>query len=593
MKKHKKLAGFASLVLAACMLLTSCSGGASTSSAAGSKTGSAASASSQSGSSVKDNAGGTASEGEKMIKATNAAKLPASASARKDTLVVGTAQLSGKFNQLWAESADDFHVSVPCTGMALMDNDDEGNLIDGTASMSVSDDGLTYTFKLKYDDKYSDGSPVKAEDYVNYFKVLCDKSYDGPSDTPANYGLVGAKAYHDGTAKDISGIKVVDDKTIQFKFEKPNSSAQYVVGSAYPISTALYGKLIKQGDLSAYKKLSMINYVSNGQYILTEYKAGQYAKMKSNPKFCLGAPKIKNIIVKVVAQGAEMQAVTTGEVDIDDEVTCNDDQITIGQNAKFVNMWIQPTLGYGWIGLNHKNTLFQDKKVRQALLYAIDRKTLVNSVYGNYAHVQNVNQTAQNWLYTTEGINTYDYDLDKAAQLLKEAGWTKDSSGKLMKDGKQFKFTFTASKGNAVTDVLIPMMIDSYKKLGIDMQAEYVDWPTLQNKFTKLTYDMSFMAWGLTPDPNDSYIYSTGGAENYLGYSNPDVDKAYQTALGSVGKENIKKAYQKVYQMINDDLPNFIVYQRSDLVAFNTRIQDFHCSPYCPIYQQYYKYNLQ
>ena len=583
MKKNKKLMSAASLALAACMLLSACGGG---------KTGSQVTASGSASGSTSSTAAKSMTD-IKTIKATDASKLPSAASARKNTLVIGCADLSGKFQQLYAESVDDWHVSWPISGAPLMNNDDEGNLIDGTAKMDVSGDGLTYTFKLKYDDKYSDGSPVKAEDYVNFYKVLSDKSYDGPVNSLTSYNVVGAQDYHDGKAKDISGIKVVDSKTIQVKLSKANSSAQYELGGAYPISTAKYGSLIKQGDLKAFKAQSMINYVTNGSYTLTAYKQGQNATLKANSNYCEGAPKIPNIIIKVVAQGAEMQAVTTGEVDIDEEVSCNADQVAIGQNAKFVNMQIAPTLGYGWIGMDHKNPLFTDQKVRQALLYAIDRKGLVKAVYGDYGHVQNINQTAESWLYTTEGINTYDYDLTKAASLLKEAGWTKDSSGNLTKDGKQFKFTFSASKGNAVTDVMIPMMINAYKKLGITMQAEYVDWPTLQNKFDQKKYDMAFMAWGLTADPDDSYIYKTGGSQNWYNYSNKELDAAYDTALSTLDKTKRKAAYQKVYQIINNDLPNFIVYQRSDLIAYNTRFKTFKASPYVPTYQQYNLYELQ
>lgn len=580
MKEHKKLAGVASLALAACMLLSACGnngGGAATSA----KTASTANNTAGYGTDIR------------TIAATDSSKLPASAANRKGTLVIGVADMSGKFNYLFSESADDWHVAVPVSGQCLMNNDNKGNLIDGTASMTVDKAGLTYTFKLKYDDKYSDGSPVKPEDYVNFFKVICDKSYDGPIDSLVPYNVIGAKDYYDGKADDISGIKVLDSKTIQIKLSKVNTSAEYALGSAYPISTAKYGKLIQHGNLSAFKNLDMTKYITNGAYTLESYKQGQNATLKANPNFCLGAPKIQNIIVKSVAEGTEMQAVTTGEVDVDDEVTANDDQISIGKAAKFVNMQLEPTLGYGWVGLNHKNPLFQDQKVRQALMYAIDRKDVVKSVYSNYAHVQNINQTAENWLYTTKGINTYDYNLDKAAQLLKEAGWTKDSSGNLTKNGKPFKFTFTATKGNAVTDVLIPSMISSYKKLGINMSAEYVDWPTLQNKFKKLTYDMSFMAWGLNPNPDDSYVYKTGGSENYLGYSNKELDKAYATALSTPDKTARKAAYAKVYQIINKDLPCFIIYQRSDCIAYNSRFKTFKCSPYIPLYQQYQNLELK
>ena len=567
--KHSKLAGIASLALAACMLLSACGG----------KTGTGSTS--------------TGSSNFKEFKATDTSKLPAAAAARKDTLVIGTAELSGKFQQLYAESVDDYHVSYAISGATLQNNDDKGDLIDGTASMKISDDGLTYTFTLKYpNDKYSDGSPVKAADYVNYFKVACDSSFDGPVSSLDNYNVVGAAEYKKGTAKDISGITTPDDKTIVVKLSAANTSAQYALGGAYPISTAKYGSTIKQGDLSAFKALSMINYVTNGPYTLSEYKEGASATMKANPSYCEGAAKIPTIIIKVVAADAEMQAVTTGDVDIEEEATCNADNIALGKQAGFVNMSVQPTLGYGYVGLNENNELFKDVKVRQALMYALDRASVVKAVYGDYAHVQNINQTAESWLYTTQGINTYDYSLDKAASLLKDAGWTKDSSGNLMKNGKQFKFIFTAMKGNAVTDAMIPVMIASYKTLGIDMQAEYVDWPTLQKKVTSKSEDMFFMAWGLSADPDDSYIYMTGGSQNRLGYSNTELDNAYKTALSTTDKDKRKAAYQKVYQIINNDVPCYIVYQRSDLICYNSRLKTFKASPYVPTYQQYNLYEL-
>ena len=583
--KHKKIAKVTSFALAACMLLSACGTGKAASSTAGTTSKAAGTTSS---------AAATGDSSIKTIKATDPSKLPSAAKSRdKDTFIYGVADMSGKFNQFFAESADDWHVSIPISGSTLQDSDDKGNLIDGTASMNVSSDGLTYTFKLKYDDKYSDGSPVKVADYVNYYKIICDKSYDGPINSLVSYNVTGSQDYYDGKADTIKGITTPDDKTIVVKLDKVNSSAQYSLGGAYPVSTAKYGSLIKHGDLKAFKALDMKNGVTNGPYTLSEYKEGQHATIKANKNFYKGAPKVGTIIVKTVAQGAEMQAVTTGEVDIDDEFTCNADQIAIGQKAGFINMQIEPTLGYGWVGLNHTNPLFKDVKVRQALLYAIDRKGVVKAVYGDYAHVQNINQTAESWLYTTDGINPYDYDLKKAESLLAEAGWKKDSSGKLMKDGKEFKFTFTASKGNSVTDVLVPAMIKSYKTLGINMQAEYVDWPTLQNKFTKLTYDMSFMAWGLSTDPDDSYIYKTKGSENYLGYSNPELDKAYATALATGDKTARKAAYAKVYQTINTDLPNYIIYQRSDCIAYNTRFKTFKYSPYVQAFNQYYNFELQ
>ena len=452
--------------------------------------------------------------------------------------------------------------------------------------MSVSEDGKVYTYKLTKE-KYNDGSDVKAEDYVNWYKVVADPSYDGYQDI-SKVNVVGYDDYKNGSATEISGIKVVDESTIEITLEAANTSAPYVLGSAVPISTAKYGDLIKKGDLSKFKSLNMVDYVSNGAYVLKEYKEKTSATLEANPNFYLGEPKTKNLIFKVVATNAELQAVETGDVDIHDQVVCDDDHIEEAMSAGFINLKIQPTLGYGYVATNQKNEIFQDVKVRQALLHAIDRKSLNQAVYGQYAITLNIPQSPISWLYDDEGMETYDYDLEKAAELLKEAGWEKDGD-KLMKDGKQMKIVFSAMSGNVVTDTMIPLMIDAYGQLGIDFQAEYVDWPTLQSKSQNGTFDMLFMAWGLTADPDLTGTFASaeaGGTQNRTGYANPELDKMLAEALASTSQDEQKEKYKEIYKLINEELPLYPIYERCDLICYNTRVQNIEQSSYVKWYQQ-------
>lgn len=204
-----------------------------------------------------------------LIEAEDPSALPETAAKRKDTLIAGVADFAGVFNPVYWEANEDFQV-VTATTASLSVNDDKGEIVDGTASMSVSDDGKVYTYKLTKE-KYNDGSDVKAEDYVNWYKVVSDPSYDGYQDI-SKVNVVGYEDYKNGSATEISGIKVVDESTIQITLEAANTSAPYVLGSAVPISTAKYGDLIKKGDLSKFKSLNMVDYVSNGAYVLKEYK---------------------------------------------------------------------------------------------------------------------------------------------------------------------------------------------------------------------------------------------------------------------------------------------------------------------------------
>ena len=520
-----------------------------------------------------------------LIEAEDPSALPETAAKRKDTLIAGVADFAGVFNPVYWEANEDMQV-VSATNASLSVNDDKGEIVDGTASMSVSEDGKVYTYKLTKE-KYNDGSDVKAEDYVNWYKVVADPSYDGYQDI-SKVNVVGYDDYKNGSATEISGIKVVDESTIEITLEAANTSAPYVLGSAVPISTAKYGDLIKKGDLSKFKSLNMVDYVSNGAYVLKEYKEKTSATLEANPNFYLGEPKTKNLIFKVVATNAELQAVETGDVDIHDQVVCDDDHIEEAMSAGFINLKIQPTLGYGYVATNQKNEIFQDVKVRQALLHAIDRKSLNQAVYGQYAITLNIPQAPISWLYDDEGMETYDYDLEKAAELLKEAGWEKDGD-KLMKDGKQMKIVFSAMSGNVVTDTMIPLMIDAYGQLGIDFQAEYVDWPTLQSKSQNGTFDMMFMAWGLTADPDLTGTFASaeaGGTQNHTGYANPELDKMLAEALASTSQDEQKEKYKEIYKLINEELPLYPIYERCDLICYNTRVQNIEQSSYVKWYQQ-------
>ena len=520
-----------------------------------------------------------------LIEAEDPSALPETAAKRKDTLIAGVADFAGVFNPVYWEANEDMQV-VSATNASLSVNDDKGEIVDGTASMSVSEDGKVYTYKLTKE-KYNDGSDVKAEDYVNWYKVVADPSYDGYQDI-SKVNVVGYDDYKNGSATEISGIKVVDESTIEITLEAANTSAPYVLGSAVPISTAKYGDLIKKGDLSKFKSLNMVDYVSNGAYVLKEYKEKTSATLEANPNFYLGEPKTKNLIFKVVATNAELQAVETGDVDIHDQVVCDDDHIEEAMSAGFINLKIQPTLGYGYVATNQKNEIFQDVKVRQALLHAIDRKSLNQAVYGQYAITLNIPQAPISWLYDDEGMETYDYDLEKAAELLKEAGWEKDGD-KLMKDGKQMKIVFSAMSGNVVTDTMIPLMIDAYGQLGIDFQAEYVDWPTLQSKSQNGTFDMLFMAGGLTADPDLTGTFASaeaGGTQNRTGYANPELDKMLAEALASTSQDEQKEKYKEIYKLINEELPLYPIYERCDLICYNTRVQNIEQSSYVKWYQQ-------
>lgn len=542
---------------------------------------------------VADKTSADSKYGHYLVEASDPSKLPDQAAARKGVLVLGTGATSGIFNPFFSESAYD-QDSWILMFASLNSNDKDGNMIDGTAHLDISDDGLTYTYTLK-PDKFSDGTPVTANDYVTTYKLLADKSYDGYMDI-STADVKGYKDYNTGKAKDIAGIKAVNDNTLQITLDQPNAEAIYLL-NVPPIDTAKYGDMIKQGDVSAYKAFTaskMVNYVSNGAYVMTDAKTGESTTLTANPNYLYGEPKIKTFITKVVPDGSELQAVVTGDVDIDFDLAASLDNKDLAASTGFINAWIQPRLGYNYVDLNLTNPMFQDVKVRQALFYALDRKGMMQAIYGDpsFATILAIPQTPVSWLYDDTGLNSYDFSMDKAQELLKEAGWTKNADGKLVnKDGKQMKITFSSTGSSTFQNNLINTMLKAYTDLGIDFQVTQQDFATVEANVEKGKFDMFGMAWSLTPDPDLSQIYGTkgsaaGGAQNMNGYSNPELDKLLIQAKHTTSKDEMKTVYHQIYKIMNEDLPTFPLNQSSLMWAFNTRVKNFQSSPYVSPFQQ-------
>ena len=135
-------------------------------------------------------------------------------------------------------------------------------------------------------------------------------------------------------------------------------------------------------------------------------------------------------------------------------------------------------------------------------------------------------------------------------------------------------------------------MTTNYQELGIKLTAETLDFNAIMDKKDKGEFDMFFVAWGLTPDP-DSTVYITDGQQNDLGYSNPDYDAPMKKGLNAFDLEERKVAYAEAYQILNKDVPDLPIYQRRDMWAINSRLNGIDITPYKNFVVDLYKAEIQ
>ncbi|OPJ60788.1 ABC transporter substrate-binding protein [Clostridium oryzae] len=521
----------------------------------------------------------------KIVKGKEPSKNPASAKNRKDTIVIGSNLIGGNFICYYAQTLADTYVSYAASD-GLVDWDDAGNPIPGIAKKwDISKDGLTYTFHLRDDVKFSDGTPLTADDVKFTLQFLCDSTYSGGTD-PSAMGIKGWKEYNKGTAKDVEGLKVIDKHTISVTLEKRNSSILYLIGTSI-ISKEYFGKDYKQGNTKGIEA-RVRKPIGCGPYRVVKYIPGQEVDLTANKYYWKGEPKTKNIIFKVTTTSNNMQNLESGETDID-TFDATPENISQLKALGFVDYTIYPSSSISYIGVNCKNPMFSDKRVRQAIEYGLNREQMVKTLFKGNAFVYNEPQSKAHPSYVND-VNQYKYNPSKANKLLDEAGWKKGSDGIREKEGVKFKIHILCSSTSTTSQSNIPIVKACLRKLGIELEPQIMDLNTLLGKMRQRKFEAYFMGTAIGSDVLSSDLsanFQSDAPNNYNGYSNAEVDKLINEAYS---ENDIKKRTvieQKIYRKINEDLPFLFTYQAETLWACNSRISGIKFLPY-----KYYPYFL-
>ncbi|MDK7492085.1 ABC transporter substrate-binding protein [Bacillus paranthracis] len=552
-KKTKKWAGVFSVLLSSSLVLSACGGQEDTASTEPVKQ--------QDLKNIKI----------EKIAAKDKTKVPDKAKNRKDTLVVGINKPGGVFLPYFQQNGWDGNVTSVIFA-SLVSTDKQGKPIPELAEKwDISSDQLTYTFHLRKDLKFSDGSPLTADDVAFTLTILHDKAYEGEVDI-SQYAVKGGKAYKEGTATSIEGIQVVDPQTIKVTTEKVNSQAIFVLGGTV-LSKAYYGKDYKQNTSLDYLKELYGKPLAAGPYKFEKYIPGQEVRFVANENYYAGKPKIQNFIYKITSGDTKLQLFQTGEVDHTGLGT-GDEVLEQAKALEFANIQIETAPSFSYIYMNNNKPYLKDKKVRQALIYGLDRKKYVDTALKGYGTVANVPIHPTSWAYTEEGVNKYEYDKEKAKKLLDEAGWKVGSDGIREKDGQKLKLSYFGPSSAKDSDLLIPIAKENYKEIGVEFNPEFMDFNTMLSKVNKGDYDLASVATPITSDPSETVgEYLSGANEKSLGYKNAKVDELIQKGIETVDIEKRKPIYKELYKELSDDPPVILLNYRRTITGYNGNIK--------------------
>jgi peptide/nickel transport system substrate-binding protein len=299
-------------------------------------------------------------------------------------------------------------------------------------------------------------------------------------------------------------------------------------------------------------------------------------------------PVIDEFIFRVIPESsANVQALVTGEIDLI-ESTPPAQAETLKENQD-LNVVDFDTFAFNYFTLNQdpaKSTLFVDVRVRQAMMYALDRDLLAETVYFGYATRADGTQPVLSFAYAPDRINTiYNYDPDKARALLAEAGWVdSDGDGIVEKDGQKMSFEVFFSEGVGRYEQQIPYMQQAWREVGIEAFPSAVPFQTLSDAASAGTF--SCCVWGLTWGTSGSQDGVFGSASvppngnNVMRYSNAEYDALIPQEKQALDRDQARELLIQQSNIVNDDAAAGILVFTKNINSSRKWLHNFYPNGY-------------
>lgn len=506
-------------------------------------------------------------------------------SAVKDSIVYGiSTSPSGVFNPLLTDSVYDDAV-CKMVYASLLKLDDKQEVQPYLAEKyEVSSDQKTITFTIKKDVKWSDGKPLTAKDVVFTFTTLANKNYDGEySDFVTN--IVGVDEYKEGKENKVKGIEAVDDVTVKISYSKPYGPALAKLGTMGIIPEHIWSSV----DLSKWKESKdlMAKPVGSGPYKLSSFTEGQDAKFEKNDAFFGGDVKTSKIVLKVVSEDTVAADLKNGDVDIADITNLKKADIDALEKEGTKIYRHQNNL-FQYMGMNYRNEIFKDIKVRQAIVTAIDRKSMVDKLIEGNGEVKDAPMLSSSWAYPSDAkFNKYDYSVENAKKLLNEAGYTLKGDVMVNSSGKKLEFKLDVPTGNSVREQAAQVIQENLSMVGIKVELNKMEFPALMEKVVaNHEFDMYMMGNNLAIDPDMTPYWSASAVSNekgkmgwnIVGFTTPELEAILEEGTSTTDMEKRKVSYKKFAEYMNEQVPWAYLFEQEIVIGTTPKLEGFNPS---------------
>lgn len=498
-----------------------------------------------------------------------------------------TPKKGGHVTEGWANELKTFNsilssdvYSNLCIGLCfdpLLNIKANGDLVPqiATAVPSAGSDQNTYEFKIRPNIRWSDGQPLTSEDVLFTYQLI----------HAPEYAAVASPRRSDFT-QHVATISAPDPQTFVIKTKAPYGPLLATHGTYGILPKHILGNLpaaaINTADFNTAPP------VANGAFKLTRWDKGSQAVFERNPLYYAGQARLDRYVYKVVPNTVAVgNQLKTGEIDAGQ---LDYSQVSSMQSVQGIDLvgFDTPSFGFFTFQLDPSKPagqIFQDVKVRQALLTAIDRNAIVKTVLYGQGKVANSVETPLSWAYNPNTKPTYSYDPDRANKMLEQAGWVKGPDGIRAKNGRKLQFTIQGIAGSLAATNTMQVMQQNWKAVGVDLTPKSVQFAQLVTTLTGThDFDLILIGFNWTPDPDESQVFSSSGTGpggfNGFDFKDAEIDRLLADAANTIDRGRRKQLYAQYQNRMAELVPAPILYFQRWTWGLNQRLQGYGLGPF-------------
>lgn len=483
---------------------------------------------------------------------------------------IGITDSLGGINPLTIDQTWINKYAVGLEFLPLLELDENLNFQPMLADSVTTEDNRNFIVHIDEKATWSDGTPVTAQDVEFTFLRLASPVIANPTLMLYAFEGVGDEGFVEEGAESVEGIKVLDEKTIQFTTKYPIALTTFENTYAFYIHTL--PKHVLEGYSEAeLATLDWFNHpdVISGPYRVTDYDVDHYISYTANKNYWKGAPKIDKLNFRIMDSSQIYAGLQSGEIDVTHHT------MTAIPQEDYENIEALENINvvYG-APVTNQSVFIQtenipDARVRQALLYAIDRNQILNQLMKGHGEIVDGFLSSAGPFYD-ETITPTPYDPEKAKQLLQEAGW----------DGSQ-TLRFYVNSGDGTFVNAAQVMAAQWAAVGIKVEIQTVDLATLMTIAGTTDYDFFAVQYTYAPvDPYPDIAWLLGGEGSWTGYGNEEINAALESTQAAGSIEEMKEFYTVVDKKVQEDVPMFSAYIISAQGAVNKRLTGVNANVY-------------